>query len=1469
MKIILAELLSYLFATGGAHKANRLLIEQFAAKGHPCWVVASGLEPGPKGRAQLLDELARRNIQIISSTSDVVVFYYNGVKVHTVTGDPQTYSRLLPKLIREFKPAWTLVSEDRTFLLLEAALEADPARVIYISHSQVTLPFGPEAFSTDLSKAELLRRTAGIITVSQHLKDYLRRWADLDSVVIPFPAYGPGPFPHLGRFDTGFVTMINPSATKGGPIFLALARQMPAVQFAVVPTWATTETDRLELNQLPNVHWLEPSENVEDILAQTRILLVPSLWGEAFALVVNDAMLRGIPVLASNVGGLPEAKLGVPYVLPVRPIERYEVRLDDKLLPVPIVPDQDIRPWLEALQSLLSNRAEYERLSLASRAASLNFVANANVEHFEEFLEQRARTPRSGAEPKDTAPPSKEATAPLRSLINATESLTPETRRALIARLREKVQEPQTAPLSLNQEQLWFLEHLGQSDPFYNMPSVTRLSGRLEAAVLEQSLNQLTRRHEALRTSLITIKDEPVQVIAPTLNVSLPVVDLRQLPQAEREAEARRLITQVARCPLDLSHSPLWRATLLRLEEKEFILILIVHHVISDGWSMNVLLRDLIGLYQASATGRPTPLSALPIAYVDFCRQQREQLQSDRFEAQLAYWEQQLAEAPAALDLPTDWPRPPVQTYRGTHQHFSFPKVLGEALVALSKQQGATLFMTWLAAFTALLYRHTGQADICIGTLAANRRQAELEPLVGYLANTLVLRTHLDGQPTFLEVLNRVRATTLGAYDHSDVPFGKLVERLQPKRDPSRSPLFQVLFFEALPLATRNLNGMTLSSVEVDIGGARFDLMLTMRWDPQQGLLGTLGYNTDLFEAETITRLIEHFHILLESLVQHPDQRIAQAPLLTEAERRQLLSEWNNTQADYPREQCVHQLFEAQVERAPEAIALTLDDQHLTYGELNRRANQLAHYLRPLGVGPESVVGLCVQRSLDMVVGALGVLKAGGGYIPLDPAYPSGRLAFMLQDARINILLTQSQLLERLPVASVQVSGAQVSSERASATGSHPPFAICLDTDWPSVAQSAINNLQSAISPDNLAYIIYTSGSTGMPKGVVLAHTGLCNLVEAQARAFEVHSDSRVLQFASFSFDASVSEIFVTLLAGATLCLGTSEMLAPGPDLLGLLRDQAITTVTLSPSVLAALPNEALPGLRTIITAGEACPASQVARWATNHRFLNAYGPTEATVCATMAECVDLDQKPSIGYPMANVQTYILDSHLQPVPIGVPGELHISSVGLARCYLNRPELTAEKFVPNPFITTDDGGRRTDDVRSNPPSSVVRPPSSALRLYKTGDLARYLPDGRIEFLGRIDHQVKVRGFRIELGEIEAVLSQHPAVRETVVVAWAGEGDRGSRPAASGDLRLVAYVVAKEGQKLLAEEMRRFLQDRLPGYMVPPTFVVLEAMPLTPHGKIDHRLLPPPNQIFLETAETFVAPQTPTEAVLAEI
>lgn len=1008
-------------------------------------------------------------------------------------------------------------------------------------------------------------------------------------------------------------------------------------------------------------------------------------------------------------------------------------------------------------------------------------------------------------------------------------------------------------PLSFAQARLWFLNQL-EPNAAYNIPVALRLKSQLNVTALQQSLNEILRRHEALRTTFVAVEGQPVQVIASKQTLTLPVVDLQELQQAIH------LATELAQQPFDLARDLLLRAKLLRLDTDEHVLVLVIHHIVFDGWSLGVFIQELATLYEAFAIALPSPLSELSIQYADFALWQRQWLQGEVLETQLAYWKQQLADLPV-LQLPTDRPRPVVQTFRGAVEFLMLPKSLTEALKALSQGSGVSLFMTLLAAFKTLLYRYTGQDDIVVGSGIANRHRGGIDSLIGFFVNILVLRTDLSANPSFRELLDRVRKITLDAYDHQDLPFEKLVEELQPERELARMPLFQVVFvLQNAPMRSLELPGLTLSPLAIHTKTARFDIEVELVERPE-GLYGSFEYNTDLFDAATIARMLGHFQTLLEGIVADPEQRLADLPLLTEAERQQLLVEWNDTQMDYPQNKCIHQLFEAQVEQTPDAVAVVFASQQLTYQELNARANQLAYYLHSLGVGVESLVGLCLEHSLEMVVGILGVLKVGGAYLPLEPRLPQERLAFMLQDAQVSVLLTQKHLVEQLPKSQAQV--------------------VCLDADWETITINSDRNPLSPVKPDNLAYVIYTSGSTGQPKGVEIQHSGLVNLVTWHQRAYSVTSADRATQLAGPAFDASVWELWPYLTAGASIHVPTRELCLSPLKLLEWLATEAIT-ICFMPTPLFTTVVEQWPtglALRFLLIGGDKLQRSP--RKAFTFSLVNHYGPTENTVvttCATVASATDTP--PPIGRAIANTQVYLLDANLQPVPIGVPGELYISGVGLARGYLNRPELTAEKFIPNPLNNSkfktltgaspipemNSGDRRVQNSKFN-------------RLYKTGDLARYLPNGNIEFLGRIDQQVKIRGFRIELGEIEAVLSQHPTVQETVVLA---------REYAPSDNRLVAYVVPNEGEiptvmsarevavsppvaayPQLVPEWRRFVEERLPDYMVPSAFVVLEALPLTPNGKVDRRALPAPDRAGFDLQDAFVAPRDTLELQLTHI
>ena len=984
-------------------------------------------------------------------------------------------------------------------------------------------------------------------------------------------------------------------------------------------------------------------------------------------------------------------------------------------------------------------------------------------------------------------------------------------------------------PLSFAQQRLWFLDQLEGHNPTYNIPAAVRLKGRLDAAALEGALNDVVARHDALRAHFGSVDGTPLQYIAAHLELPLVLHDLGGVAPKEREAKTHWLMLDEARTPFDLQRGPLVRGSLLRLADEEYLLLLSMHHIVSDGWSMGILVRELGAFYAHRSFGAEVALHELPMRYVDFARWQREWLSGEVLERQLGYWKKQLAGSPTLLTLPTDRPRPLTQGQDGAALAYALPAELGVKLHALSRKSQGTLFMTLCAAFNVLLARYSGQTDICIGTPIANRNRSEIEDLIGFFVNTLVLRTQVDLRAGFTDLLKQVRAATLDAYAHQDVQFEQLVGAVQPERHTSYSPLFQVMLVLQNSPLNLALPGLELELVPHETVTAKFDITLTLSEGPQ-GLYGSFEYNTDLFDRATIERMAGHFTHLLQAIVAEPERPVGELSMMGEAERRHLVYGFNDTAKVYPRvgpdTHTLHQLFEAQVARSPDHAAVVYEGASLSYAELNARANRLARHLRRLGVGPDVLVGLCTERSIEMIVGLYAIVKAGGAYVPLDPTYPADRLATIVEDAAPAAILTQQHLRHAAP----SVPGVPV---------------LCLDGDTGMWAGEDAGNPVNATQPGHLAYVIYTSGSTGKPKGVGIDHRGIVNRLQWMQEAYPLTGADRVLQKTPFSFDVSVWEFFWPLLEGATLVVAKPGGHQDVAYLAGLIDAEGITTTHFVPPMLEVFLNEVEPGsgrsLRQVMCSGQALPLDLQQRFFTtwDHVELhNLYGPTEASVDVTYWQCRKdsaLNCVP-IGKPIANIQIHILDDFLNPVPVGVVGHLFIAGVGLARGYVNRPDLTAQTFIPNPFSATP-----------------------GARMYLSGDLARYLPDGTIEYLGRSDHQVKIRGLRIELGEIESTLAALDVVRDVVVLA---------RPDERGIPRLVAYLVAHDGQVLPDPAMlRRTLAQTLPDYMVPEYFVPLPVMPLTSNGKVDRKALPAPEMAHDEAEH--IAPRTTTEKAIAAV
>lgn len=958
-------------------------------------------------------------------------------------------------------------------------------------------------------------------------------------------------------------------------------------------------------------------------------------------------------------------------------------------------------------------------------------------------------------------------------------------------------------PTSIDQERLWFIEQLQPGNAAYNIFSASRIKGRLDVAVMERVVNELITRHEVVRTTFIVVDDQPMQVVHPKVEVTLAPVDLQSVPLEQREQEALRLVTEDFSRPFDLEHGPLLRVGLIRLAEDDHVMHINMHHTVTDRWSGAIFEQETGLLYEAFANDRPSPLPELPIQYADYSLWQRGRAESEIYRRQAEYWTRKLTGVPFVLEVPTDFPRPPMQNFRGARVYTRYSKRLLDALRELSRREGVTMFTLALAAYKALLYRYTTQETVLVGATFANRNRPELQGMVGYLLNLIVLSTDLSGNPTFRELLQRERATVLEGFANQDLPFGKLVQELRPTQDASRNPIVQhsLIYLDFPELTVMETLGLSAKHLDIDNGASRFDMTLAMT-ETEQGYEVDIEFPTDLYRRERIERMTKHLENILESVVVDPTQRLSDLPLLGENEKRQLLVEWNDTAVPYPSDRCVNELFEAQVERTPDDVALVFENEQLTYRGLNEQANRVARYLREEGVENGELVGLFTSRSLRMVVALLGILKAGAAYVPLDERFPAERLEFMLRDSGVRVLLT--------------------------------------DRDWETIAKCSAENPDQIFTNQQRAYVIYTSGSTGQPKGVAVSHRSVVNLLNSIASQPSLNASDVMLSVSTLSFDIAVAEIFVPLIVGARVVIASREVAGDGMELARLLAGSGATVMQATPATWRMLIDAGWQGdsALKVFSTGEALDRPLADQLLSKSAELwNLYGPTETTIFSGVSRVTEDVGPVPIGPPIANTSFYVLDVVLNPVPIGIYGELCIGGAGLSHGYLNRPELTAEKFIPDPF------GREP-----------------GARMYRTGDLVRYREDGSLEFGGRLDHQVKVRGFRIELGEVEAALSRHESVRAVVVAA---------REVREGEQRLVAYVVANEKQLPTASEWRAFLVQRLPEYMIPSLFVSLEELPLLPNGKVNRAALPLPDASRPELRREFMAPENPTQARLVEL
>ena len=988
-------------------------------------------------------------------------------------------------------------------------------------------------------------------------------------------------------------------------------------------------------------------------------------------------------------------------------------------------------------------------------------------------------------------------------------------------------------PLSLAQQRFWFLEQVEQGEGVFCIPVLLRLQGNLDIAALERSFQTLIRRHEILRTSFPDKEGTPTQVIAPGGDYTLPLIEVKGQTEHERLDALFQLVDESVLQPFDLRHGPLMKTTLFRVQESEHVLLVAFHHIVSDGWSMGIFNQELVAAYYAYSNCREPHLPPLPFQYADYTLWQREWLQGERLDELLTYWRRQLSGAPTVLNLPTDHSRFLAQTFRGASERIALPASLTKSLKALARREQSTLFMVLLAAFKVLLARYSSCFDIVVGTPIANRPHADLEKLIGFFANTLVIRTDLSQNPSFRTVLARLRKGCLEAYRHQNLPFEKLVENLRPERDSLRHPLVQVLFaFQNAPSRSWELAGLQVDSLPLDSQKVAFDVSFSLR-EQDERLQGSMTYKIELFDKGTITRMLGHFQSLLESIVKNPDLPISALTLLTEQEHHDLVRLFDAGPPMVRKDFHVHEYFEKQVLKNPDKIAVLCEDQHVTYQQLNGHANQLAQYLRFSGIEPDMKVALFLERSINLVVGILGILKAGGSYVPLDRAFPQERLAFMIKDASIELMLTEKDLLE-------EASKYQIRH-------------ICIDAVDNVLSTQSSDNPMVEVTADNLAYIIFTSGSTGQPKGVGVTHGNVVRLLERTQPWFQFIEQDTWTFFHSHAFDFSVWELFGALLNGGQVVI-VPHWVSRAPDLFHeLLIHEQVTILNQTPSAFQELIRAEETSrigsdlaLRLVVFGGEALDFQSLKPWVERHgdqvpRLINMYGITETTVHVTYRPLtlmdLEFDATSRIGNPIPDLQVYILDQYQQPVPIGVPGEMYVGGAGVTRGYVNHPDLTSARYIPNPYSQ-----------------------QAGARLYRSGDLARYLPNGDIEYWGRVDHQVKIRGFRIELGEIKTRLVQHPEIREAVVIVREDQLE---------DKRIVAYLIVADSTTLLIPNLRTYLGKWLPNYMIPSAFVMLSSLPLTSNGKIDLERLPAPELSRESSTQPFEQARTPVEEKLANI
>ncbi len=1390
MKLVLTMNLPYTRAHGGANKSNKSLAEEFVRKGHEVIVITPALAvPSDITHPELLAQLETQGIQV-HSDGNLDKYTIDGVQVHAVV-DPSELRNYLIASIQNLRPDWILMSaEDPSQTLLRAAHEVAPDRIIYLAHTPSMLPFGPESHYPGAKRTELIQQSAAIVTISKFVGEYIEKWGEVETLYNHPPHFGQVEHPNLGSTEDGHILMINPSEVKGISVLVELARVKSNWSFAVIPSWGTTPSQMKELESLPNMHFIQPTSDLNSIFKQTRALLMPSLWQEGFGMACVDAMLRGIPVISSNQGGLPEAKLGTDFIIPVEGIEQYTDELDENSFAKAVLPPQDLTPWLNALETLFENDETYQKHSDQAQKVSREFVKNLTIDPLEQLLVKK-RTERT-------------------TLAEQSLELRP------IA-----IQEHYA--ISSAQRRLWILDQINDGYYGYIISDEALLGKSVDVNILKQVFDTIVDRHESLRTTFKVINGEPRQQIHPQINFRFDEVNLSQNKSTESELQQIRNYHSYEL--FDLASGPLLRGTLVELADKQHKIFLSMHHIVSDGLSMEVLIREIEILYKAYSENEPAKLDPLPIQYKDFSAWQNLQLDHVNSESQ-HYWRTKLSGDLPVLNLPVDFQRPPMKTYDGRSVDVRFLKSQLDGINSLAKENDTTLFVLCTAIVKTLLHRYSGQNDIIIGAPSAGRTHEALQNQIGFYVNMLALRDDIQASDTFSEVVKKVKQTNLDAISHEAYPYDKLIDDLDTHRDLSRSPLFDVMItVQDHRNHTKNNSNETASksnpaqelriqSNQSKTGSSHDIAFMFFAFDQRLSL--NITYNTSLFLNEKIERMGGHVAQLMDGIISDPSQHISTYDLITDNETAKLITKFNQVNIGFPKDQLLHSFFETQANLRPESTALIFENEHISYKTLNEKSNQLAHLLRAKGTKSNNLIAIMLDRSPEMLIGILAILKSGAGYVPIDPTYPKDRINFTLKDCGSDIVLTHSDFDELVEVD-----------------------LLVLNLDKSCNYSDTLTNPEQINTASDTAYVIYTSGSTGKPKGVLISHSNVVRLFFTETPLFDFNHEDVWTMFHSFCFDFSVWEMYGALLFGGKLVIVPKLIAQSTVEFANLVSTQGVTILNQTPSAFYNFSAEALGNqldlkLRNIIFGGEALNPIKLRDWKTAYpktKLINMYGITETTVHVTYKEITahEISKNVSnIGKPIPTLNTFILDANQRLLPVGVAGELCIIGDGLAKGYLNRPELTAEKFIDAPH-------------------------SPGAKMYRSGDLARFLENGELEYLGRIDHQVKIRGFRIELGEIESRLIQHPSIEETLVI---------SRKDGNDENYLCAYCIAPLDTD--TGKIRAFVNEMLPSYMIPAHFIWLSAFPITKNGKIDRKALPEPQSE--KHREVQDAPNTPTEKAI---